>query len=351
MNTPGNIYHKWLTVLLLSMALALLAYYLWTPVRRIQGVNLLQSRNIGFDQSATQASFRRLEEIGGNSVAFVPFIQQDRLDSLVLKISDAVTNAQLLGGIRSAREAGLRIILKPQLLISGSWAGAIDHAQPAAWSAWFDAYQKILLEYARLAQAEQVDILVIGTELKHAGQRPEWVDVIARVRQIYSGELSYCAHNLDGLERFTHWDLLDSASVSLYPSLGESGQHSEMASIIQHQAARLRDFTDDHRLPLWVAEIGIASRQGAFRAPWEWQSQENRGEPVDEHLQAQVLHLWLQALEGAWNRGVLVWAWYNDPHAGGPEDSGFSPQNKLAEKVLHCHWRWFCPYNRLLETL
>lgn len=326
-------------------------YHLWEPYPRIQGVNILQDRHIAFDNQSTRLSFEKLKKMGANSVAFVPFIDQENDNSLTLNISESVTREQLLAGIQFAQQVGLRIILKPQILIDDSWAGAVNHNSDSKWLKWFEAYENIIIDYAVLAQKEQVDILVIGTELNQAEKRPEWISLIANVRLLYSGEISYCAQNIEGLKNFAHWQLLDSASLSLYPSLGESGKPAEIINIIDNQSKELRNFTEQHDTPLWIAEIGMASRQGAFQEPWEWQSKESQEGLVDELLQAQVLHFWLEALEGGWNRGVLVWAWYNAPNAGGSIDNGFSPQNKMAENILACHWQGPCPHPQLLESI
>jgi hypothetical protein len=346
-------WRRWRTQTLLAGIALIILFFLYhlRPYPRIQGVNLLQSRRVDFTHASTLASLKELKAIGGNSVAVIPFLQQEQPNSIELRMAKAVTQTQLLGAIRSAHKLGLRVIVKPQILLPGSWAGAIDHPDDTAWQAWFEAYQEWLLHYARLAEAEGAAILVLGTELKNAGQRPEWVNLIGAVRQVYHGELSYSAHNLDGLKKFAHWHLLDSAAVTLYPTLGKTGQRADMKAIIQAQTANLRDFQKRLRRPIWVAEIGIASRQGAFAKPWAWNLPADQVSQPDQHLQAQVLDLWLKALDGAWNRGVLIWAWYNDPRAGGSADTDFTPQNKLAATVLSCHWRWFCFDRERLKNL
>jgi hypothetical protein len=36
---------------------------------------------------------------------------------------------------------------------------------PAQWGAWFDSYSAFLLPYAKLAEAEGVDMLAVNTEV------------------------------------------------------------------------------------------------------------------------------------------------------------------------------------------
>ena len=104
---------------------------------------------------------------------------------------------------------------------------------------------------------------------------------------------------------------------------------------------RLRALSKSIAKPVWIAELGIQSRQGAQARPWEWQSPDENAAP-DPALQAEVIELWLEALSGDWNLGVLLWAWSNDPVAGGPTDRDYLLQNKAVEEVLKCYWLHKC---------
>lgn len=308
---------------------------------RLQGVNLLQSRSVSYEQAPTAVSLDRLRSLGANTVAVVVFLSQDAPDATEIGRSAAVSDAQLLAAIRAARGQGLRVLLKPQLLVPGAWAGRIEPPDEAGWAKWFDAYTQHLLAYARVAQDEGVEGLVIGTELRRADTRPEWPRVIAAVREVFRGELSYAAHDIDGFANFAHWPLLDSAALTLYPSLGSDADPAAMRVHVEAAVRRLRVLAESLDKPVWIAELGIQSRQGAQLKPWEWQFPDEHA-AADAALQADVIALWLEALRGDWNRGVLLWAWSNDPAAGGPSDRDYLLQNKVVEEVLKCHWLRRC---------
>lgn len=310
-------------------------------VQRLEGVNLLQSREVSFAQAPTSDALARLDELGANAVAIVVFLEQDGTDKTDIRRSAAVTDHELVAAIRAARRAGLRVLLKPQMLVADGWAGSIDAGSDAGWARWFKDYTRHLVAYARIAEAEGVDEIVIGTELRRADARPEWPRVIAAVRNAFSGKLSYAAHNLEGLTAFPHWHLLDRAAVTLYPSLGDSAERAAMQPRIQTTARKLKELAARIGKPLWIAEIGIQSRDGAQQHPWEWQNPDPHA-VVALQLQADVIDLWLTALQGDWNRGVLLWAWSNDPAAGGPDDRDYLLQNKPVEEVLRCHWSRAC---------
>ena len=309
---------------------------------RLDGANLLQSRTVPFDHPDTATALRHLRALGANTVAIIVFLEQDAPDSTAIRVSPAVTDAQLRAAIRTARRQRLQVFVKPQFLVRDSWAGEVDPGDDARWREWFDAYQAHLLKYARLAAAESAQGFVVGTELRRAAQRPEWADLIAAVRRDFPGTLSYAAHGLDGFQAYAHWHLLDLAGVTLYPALGPEPTRDAMRAHIDDSVRQLQQAAEHIDTPLWITEIGIQSRAGAQLQPWEWRHVDHHAAP-DPELQADVVDLWLDALAGDWNRGTLVWAWSNDPHAGGPADRDYLLQNKPAEDVLRCHWLRRCP--------
>mgnify|MGYP003670306796 CR=1 FL=1 len=320
------------------MAFALLA---GCATERLDGVNLLQSREVSFTQPPTYQSLRAARALGANTVAVVTFLEQTSPESTRLRKSRAVSDAQLVGAIRAAKRAGVKVFVKPQLLIPDAWAGAIDPGSDAGWEDWFDAYRTHLVELAVLAESEDADGFVVGTELGRSASRAEWSDVIAAVRNVFSGTLTYAAHGVEGLNAFSHWHLLDLAGVTLYPSLGNNPERGAMQAHVEETTAQLRGAADRIGKPVWITEIGIQSRHGAQERPWEWRGMDADA-PPDSGLQATVIDLWLEALAGDWNRGVLLWAWSNDPLAGGPNDRDYLLQNKPAEQVMRCRWKNLC---------
>ncbi|MEN8177382.1 MAG: hypothetical protein ABFS39_02050 [Pseudomonadota bacterium] len=322
---------------LLGAVLALLMLSACNHTDRMRGANLLQSRTVLFEQEASGESIRRLHELGANTLALVPFLQQSSTDSVRMEPAGGMSEEGLRRVIRKAKSLQMRVVLKPQILVQGSWAGEIA---PADWDDWFTNYTVHLEQLARLAQEEGVEMLVIGTELKQSIRQPQWLSLIKRLREVYQGRLSYAAHGIEGLREVTFWRQIDAAGVTLYPPLGEdSGQADEQ---IRATLKTLRKTARDLPAPLWVAEVGIASRSRATRRPWAWQDLTHEEQEVDLQVQVHVLDLWLDALSVSWLDGVLIWAWYSDPAAGGAGDNGFTPQNKPAEQVLACHWSGRC---------
>ena len=304
---------------------------------RMQGVNMMQSESVSFADVATGDSIRNLRKLGANTLALVPLLYQASLDAVEIEPAGGMDLPGLRRAIRWAKSFGMQVVLKPQLLVPGSWAGEIA---PVDWAPWFANYGRYLDELAQLAMEEQVEMLVIGTELERAARQPQWLELIERLRQVYPGRLSYVAHGVEGVRAFAFWDRLDVVGLSLFPYLGED--MDQAAQQIRYTCYELRQAARALPLPVWVAEVGIASRKRATLRPWAWQDLTEQEQKVDLKTQAEILDLWLEALQGDWLDGVLIWAWSSDPDAGGTQDNGFTPQHKPAERVLACYWSGRC---------
>ena len=135
-----------------------------------------------------------------------------------------MTDEELRQAIRDARALGLATVVKPQVWVEGSWAGAIALHSEDDWRAWFARYRDAIEHLARIAAEEQADVFCLGTELSGTIARPEWRDLIVEVRATYPGRLVYFAHNAEEAELAPFWGSLDAIGVTLYPSLGADGR-------------------------------------------------------------------------------------------------------------------------------
>ncbi len=329
-----------LPILLITTIVAVLM-----PEDKIRGVNLLQSRTVPMTDIKTGISLKRLKSIGVNTIAVIPFLEQASTNSPTIVVSLVMTEDQLLSAIRQAKRESFRTILKPQILLKDGWHGDVVFMNDADWQEWFANYQRLIVAYAKLAERESVDIFVVGTELKKTTHRDEWSALIANVREHYSGEISYAAHNLSGFRAVKFWQLLDSASLTMYPALSKDDDLAEAETVILKMVDELRQETSILNMPVWVAEVGIPSYQGATAKPWAWRHLNDVGLVQDQDMQSHIVEIWIKALTQKWNKGVLLWSWFNDPEAGGIGDTGYTIQNKKAEAVVKCLWKDDCDVN------
>lgn len=308
--------------------------------KRFDGFNIIASPRHPFGSASAGLAMAQAKRVGANALAIVPFLWQASPQSVAVIRGNDMTDEELRNAIRETRKLGMAAIVKPHLWVPESWAGAVQPASEPDWCAWFKAYGEAVVRIARVAAEEKAEALVIGTELSKTSQRPEWNELIARIRAIYPGTLLYVAHNVDEATSVPFWSLLDAIGVSLYPPLGADGDRDGQLKVMRAVADAIDALALRFGKPVIVGEVGLRSAQGAAAKPWE--SAEERVAVADPLLQAQVLGDWLRVLNRPSVQGVLVWRWLSDPAAGGSADTDFTVQGKPAEGVLLCAWSLGC---------
>ncbi|MGH2342378.1 glycoside hydrolase family 113 [Segnochrobactraceae bacterium EtOH-i3] len=309
------------------------------PVRE-DGVNLIQDDAHPYGSADARTVLMQLAADGAKVVALVPFLWQPKPDSTDIVRGRDMADDQLRAGIRTARMAGLKVMVKPHIWVPERWAGSVVMSSDADWSAWFARYKDEVVRLARIAAEEKAEFFSIGTEVAQSTERPEWSDVIAAVRAVYPGRLTYSAHWAEEVERFPFWDRLDAIGVTLYPALGTDNDPLAWRAGMKGEIDRVIAVADRVGKPVWITEIGLRSAEGAAEKPWE--SAEEREAPPDGDLQSDVLAVWYEMLDRPEIEQILIWRWITDPKAGGATDTDFTVQNKPAQSLLTCLWENRC---------
>jgi hypothetical protein len=308
--------------------------------RPLDGFNVIAAPDRPFGSEGAARALADAKRVGANAIAIIPFLWQASPSSPAISRGRDMPDDELRAAIRGVHALGLRAVVKPHVWVPTSWAGAVAMESEDDWRAWFANYGRELQRIANVAAQEQAEVFAIGTELAQTTQRPEWNDLIAKVRTIFPDQLFYVAHNTDEAEKVAFWPQLDAIGVSLYPPLGADADRELRRATMRNAADRLESLSTRTGKPVVVAEVGVRSARGAAAKPWE--SAEERAAAPDAMLQAEILADWLEALDRPAIHGVLVWRWFTDPGAGGVADTDFTVQSKPAEGVLMCAWVTGC---------
>ncbi len=305
----------------------------------LHGFNFLQDRQTALDSPKVCQSLQKLHQTGANSVAFIPFMKQESPQTTHLFLANNVSDEELIAGIREAKRQGLHVVVKPQLLVGTSWAGRIKLATDADEQIWFKRYIAHLAHYVRIAETNKADAFVMGTEMKRLRKSKYWPDVIQTIRRHFNGHITYAAHGIDGVIAFPYWDLLDSVGVTLYPVFPEKADAGQVRAVIEQHIDKLEGIIGKKKKSVWILEIGIPSAEGWERYPWDWRKLREEKPQANSQMQTVIMKAWLRSMDRSWIEGVWIWKWKSSPQAGGAEDSGYTVQNKPAQRVIQTAWQ------------
>lgn len=301
----------------------------------------------GYGGDLVGPSLDSLTRLGVNSVSVVPYTflrGEGRVDSFpVPEHYGAENDSAVLGCIRKAHERGLRVMLKPQIWVRGSWPGDIDYENGEDWDAFFRAYERWILHYARMAEREKVFSLCIGTELRYATlKHPDrWRTLIEALRREYHGVLTYAANWGEEFENLTFWDALDVMGLnSYYPLSTEATPTDSMLREGAISWMRMADAVSRaHDRPFWLTEVGFRSVAQAWQNPHAEAGEREANEDAQRRCYA-ALAAAVVASERL--EGMFVWKWPS--YLGHQEDragrrTGFVPGGKPAGDVLQHLYR------------
>lgn len=290
--------------------------------------------NYGYGSDRALGELKRIRSLGANAVAVVPYAFTRAPAEASLFTATDESDDRVIRTLEEAHRLGFATMLKPQLWGPG-FTGDIAFARDADFDRWFEQYRRWLLHMARLAELHRVEVLVIGTELSGLTRREAaWRALIADLRRIYSGRLTYAAHWGHEFESLPFWDALDFLGLNMYHPLAPPGRTPHANSPhVRGLVERLAALSKKHGKPILFTEVGYPSLASAAAEPWK------EGEAgLDTAMQEQCYRTVFEAFyDQPWLAGLYWWKW---PSNGGTTrfDTTYSPANKPAAGVLE---RWY----------
>jgi len=271
--------------------------------------------------------------------------------------------------IKVAKQAGFKVLLKPHILLSKIpnaknrfWASSkvsypsapiyerrYDKTKAVKWRGEFEArnekdwrifeknYEAYILELAHQAEALEVDIFCIGTELeKSATKRPQfWRKLIKKVRAIYHGPIIYTA-NWDEYQKISFWAELDYIGLNSYFPINAMAVPNIKKTIKNWRPIlrKIKKISKRANRKILMTEFGYRNIAHAGRKPWT-----HLGDGKVELNNRAQYNLYQAFFEAFWDKtwmaGGFSWQWFYQPRYEGNTD--FSVQEKPALEVLQ-HW-------------
>jgi hypothetical protein len=224
------------------------------PVARhesfFKGVNFTAERPAPYDSDEAVETLHKLPDFGINAVALVPYAAA-RLGSPELRFPLGMEKDEGIRRIsQAAHEAGLRVILKPQVWYRGGYPGEQELQTDEQLDTFFRRYGELVAHYARLAEETHADLFCVGVEFAKLTRHEEhWRELIRLARRHYSGPLTYAANFGEEFEIF----------VLLF------GENGDTFAFQVHVSSSRALFGK----PVIFTEVGFSSYEGTHRQPWE----------------------------------------------------------------------------------
>ena len=315
----------------------------------MQGFGALSEWNGQFASASAAQSFQQIAALGSNSVSLTARIWTDTktTSDVFAHAGKTESDASLLAGFKAADAAGLSVVFKAAISpLDGSGSAKMS---PTDIGAFFASYKAEIVRLAEVAQQGGVDTFVIGNEmsgLTGSAYRGYWSDIIASVRQVYHGELTYSAATDEALH-VSFWDQLDIIGVNTYPPLTSSTTPTVQEMInawtevpynpyfaaafdYKSPVDFLHSLSETYGKQVLMTEAGFRSMDGTAMRPGSWVA----NAPADVAEQADAYNAFFQvwsAHGGSWMKGVELWQWDLN---GNYNETGYSPMGKPAEAIV-----------------
>ena len=259
------------------------------------------------------------------------------------------TDEELIHILNKCKIAGHNVALKPHVdIITGEQRGLIEFSSEIDKQLWFNNYSNFINHYATMQEQNNVELLIIGTELeKLTGieNLQYWEDIISQIRQIYSGKIIY-GQNWDNYdtEQVCFWHLVDYVGIDAYFPTSDS-QDPDFIELkagwtsfiyecgaddgpVEHNwLQELNQFQQTVNKSIIFTEFGHRSMDYQAKQPWEYQVIE----PVNLNLQRLCYNQLFETFANKpWFLGFIVWYVNPKKDDGGMYDTNFTVLNKDA---------------------
>lgn len=313
-----------------------------SAISKINGVSFVASRD-----SILQENIGPLMKINADYAAIMPFGFIKNLEHPEISYNHerqwfGETQEGAKQYIKMLHKNGIKVMIKPQIWVwRGEFTGLLKMASEEDWLELENSYSNFIIEFAKVAEAEKVEIFCIGTELeKFIEHRPEyWCTLIPEVKKVYKGKLTYAA-NWDEYKRVPFWDALDYIGVDAYFPISESKTPTieEARNGWQRWKKELKKVSEKENKKILFTEYGYRNVDFAGKEPWV---SDRRLTSTNFEAQANTLQgLYEEVWTEQWFAGGFLWKWFiHHKGVGGETDNQFTPQNKPAEAVVKEHYQ------------
>jgi hypothetical protein len=310
------------------------------PLPFFKGVTVsCQTWGIEWQTPEMETTLDELKSLGVNSIAIHPYAQIREDGHVISGRRSGASTAHITKPLRWARERGMSAMLIPHIAYWGtkfSWRGEINFVTPEEWNTFFSEYETWIVKMAELAESEQAAVFCVGLEFSHA-QKDEarWRKIIAAVRAVYRGKITYGANwNEYGEVKF--WDALDYLGVLAYFPLTKSDKPSapEIAAAWEKRCRELEKFSKQNGKQFLFVEIGYNESSRTAAEPWGFKTGGEHAAEIQERCIDIALGL---PAKHPFIAGMYWWKWF--PDLPDSDQENYRLQTGPIKAVIAKHWK------------
>jgi hypothetical protein len=289
------------------------------------------------------STFDELKANHINSISLIPYAFVDVENASVHYNNKRQWWGERTEGIIASKQLAhdykMTVMLKPHLWVNHNfYTGNLDFATDAEWKKWESDYEKYILDFAQLAQKENIELFCFGTELGNSvAKRPEyWSQLIRKIKKIYTGKLTYAA-NWDDFDKVPFWDELDYIGIDAYFPLSDATTPTvaDLNKAWQKHIQKMEQLQTKTNKKILFTEFGYRNSDLAAKEPWK-ENQNN----INNLAQANAYESLFQTLtQKKWFAGGFAWKWYADAyHKEKKNNIDYTPQEKPALETIK---KWY----------
>ncbi len=289
-------------------------------------------RHNKLNDASSRESLRLMKESTNcDTVIFVLGALQDNAQSEEIDYlgEHMPTDEEMIEMIFFAKALGLRVILKPFINCrDGTWRAHIhffdmDIPHEPQWRNWFRNYTNYQLHYAKIAEMTGCEMVIIGCEMVMAQKRDtNWRDLIAQIREEYSGLLTYNADKYTE-EYVPFWDAVDVISSSGYYPITDWEQELDRIEEVVRRVGK----------PFFFAEAGCPSRDTSPAIPNAWDAE---GELSLSAQESYYRTMFAHCSQRKFVSGFAFWDWSTNLYSlsAAKSDTGYAVYGKPAASII-----------------
>ncbi|MEP7249934.1 MAG: hypothetical protein ABI787_09170 [Spartobacteria bacterium] len=279
-----------------------------------------------------------LKSLGVNSIAIHPYAQIQEDGHVRFRNNDGFRH--IWQPLDWARERDMSVMLIPHIAYWGTkflWRGEINFATTAEWDRFFGDYETWIVQMAKIAEAHGAGTFCIGLEFTYAQKfDARWRKIIASIRQVYHGKLTY-GGNWDSFQEVTFWDALDYIGALAYFPLTKTTNPSEaeIATAWEKKCAELTAYSKAHGNKKFIfVEIGYNVSARAAAEPWAFKMGGENADAIQQRCIEVALDLPQKCPALA---GMYWWKWF--PELPSHEEENYKLQTPAIKALIAKHWK------------